>query len=263
MDLGINGKKALVTGASQGIGLAVAKGLAAEGVNLAMCARSKERLNSSATQIEQKTGRKTVALPGNLAKEGFPANLVVKATKVLGGLDILVTNAGAPPFGGFGNWAEKDWREAFELNCLASMMLMKEALPIMRHQGWGRIINIVSRSVKEPVELLVLSGGVRACLVNATKAVSREVFKDGVTINNVGMGWTKTQTVLNHIRAKATQTGQTEDQVEYEYTTDLPRRCMNSPKEIADLIVFLSSERGGAISGNFITVDGGLSHSMY
>jgi 3-oxoacyl-[acyl-carrier protein] reductase len=181
----------------------------------------------------------------------------------LGGLDILVTNAGAPPFGGFESWAEKEWREAFELNCLASIMLMKEALPIMRHQGWGRIINIVSRSVKEPVQLLVLSGGVRACLVNAAKAVSREVFKEGVTINNVGMGWTKTQTVLNHITAKATQTCQTEDQVEYEYTTDLPRRCMNSPKEIADLIVFLSSERARAITGNFITVDGGLSHSMY
>jgi 3-oxoacyl-[acyl-carrier protein] reductase len=263
MDFGISGKKALVTGASQGIGLAVAKGLAAEGVNLAICSRSKQRLNSSIAQIKQKSGRKIVALPGNLTKEGFPASLVVKATKVLGGLDILVTNAGAPPFGGFGNWTEENWRKAFELNCLAIMMLIKEALPIMRHQGWGRIINIVSRSVKEPVQLLVLSGGVRACLVNAAKAVSREVFKEGVTINNVGMGWTKTQTVLNHIRTKANQTGQTEGQVENGYTTDLPRSSMNSPEEIADLIVFLSSERARAISGNFITVDGGLSHSMY
>ena len=262
MDFGIRGKKALVTGASQGVGLAVAKGLAAEGVKLAICARSKERLNLIAAQIEQNSGHKAVALPGDLAKEGFPASLVVETAKALGGLDILVTNAGAPPFGGFEEWTEKDWRRAFELNCLANIMLMKEALPIMRHQGWGRIINIVSRSVKEPLQMLVLSGGVRACLVNVAKALSRDVFKEGVTINNVGLGWTKTQNILNHIRTKATQTGQTEDQVEHGYTKDLPRRCMNSPNEVADVIVFLSSERASAISGNVITVDGGLCHSM-
>lgn len=262
MDLGISGKKALVTGASQGIGLAVAQGLASEGVNVAICARSQERLGSAATQIEIQSGRKVVALPGDLAQAGLPARLVIRAAEELGGLDILVTNAGAPPFGGFEKWGEAQWRDAFELNCLACLMLMKAALPKMQQQGWGRIIHLVSRSVKEPIEMLALSGGVRACLANVAKAVSKDVFKAGVTINTVAMGWTKTPAILNHLEAKAAQTGRTEAQVETEYTSDLPRGRMNAPEEIADLVAFLSSERARAITGTLTTVDGGLSHTM-
>lgn len=257
MDLGITDKKALITGGSKGLGLAAALSLAQEGVVLALCARSQEGLEAAADLIRAETGQEAALIPADLSEAGASARVVALAVKELGRLDILVTNAGGPPAGPFESFGEEDWLAAFRLNCLSALEMIRAALPGMKERKWGRIINLTSLTVKQPLGNLILSNGVRVGLVGASKTISQETAAFGVTVNNVATGWTKTQRVVDLVRAQAAQRGQGEAEVEAAITAEIPLGRMNEPKEVADLVVFLASEPARAITGTTIPVDGG------
>ncbi|MBW1713683.1 MAG: SDR family oxidoreductase [Deltaproteobacteria bacterium] len=257
MDLGLKNKKALVTGSSKGLGLAVALGLAQEGAQVALCARSADGLEAAAAKIKDQTGQRPVLVPADLTVSGAPAEVVGRAAQEMGGLDVLVTNAGGPPAGQFEQFGEEDWLKAFRLNCLSALGLIKAALPLMKDQNWGRVINLTSISVKEPVPNLILSNGIRAGLVGAAKTISQDYGRLGITVNNIATGWTKTERVLDLAQAKTAGTDQSPDDFLASVAKTIPLGRMNEPQEVASLVVFLASEPARAITGTTIAVDGG------
>lgn len=258
MDLGIAGKRALVTGASRGLGLAVARALAEEGVRTALCARNRETLTDAAAEIAAATGHKAVAVVGDLTEPGQPARVVEKTADALGGLDILVTNAGGPPAGSFFDFDDDDWLDAFRLNCLSALGLIKAAVPLMQINGWGRIVNLTSISVKQPLPPLILSNAVRAGLTGAAKTLSQDLAPEGITVNNVATGWTRTERVTELLAHKARKTGRPLEEVEAEAIAQIPLGRMNTPREVADVVVFLASDPARAVTGTTTAVDGGF-----
>ncbi len=262
MDLGLKDRRALITGGSKGLGLACAVALAREGVRPAISARDEAGLYEAAAKIEAETGRRAAVIPADLTEPGAPERVVAEAVAGLGELDILITNAGGPPAGRFLDFEDDDWLRAFRLNCLSALALIRAAAPIMAAQGWGRIINLTSVSVKEPLDNLILSNGVRAALTGAAKTIARELAPKGVTVNNIATGWTRTDRVTELLKAKAAESGRPIEEVEAAIVADIPLGRMNTPEEVADLAVFLASDSARAVTGVTIAVDGGFCRGL-
>ncbi|HTA49640.1 MAG TPA: SDR family oxidoreductase [Verrucomicrobiae bacterium] len=258
MDLGLKNRVALVAASSQGIGRATAEAFAAEGCRVAMCARNPQTLQAAAEKIRKQYGVDVLAEAFDVgdaaAVSGFVAALVAK----FGSVDICVTNAGGPPAKGFLAATLEEWQRALELNFLSTVYFAREVIPHMQRKRWGRIVTITSITTKQPVTDLVLSNAVRAAVVGLVKSLANEFGKDGILVNNVAPGFTATDRLKDLARARASATGKSEQQIVEGWAADAPLQRLGEPREVAETIVWLASERASYITGQTVLVDGGV-----
>ena len=257
MDLGLQGKAALICGSSQGIGLAIAKALAAEGADIAINSRSPGKLAMLSQEIAEATGVRVTAIPADLSDPNAIDDVVDAAKAALGKVDILVTNTGGPPSGPFEDHDAKVWRNAIAQNFESVVNLVREALPAMKERGWGRIINVTSISVKQPVAGLILSNSIRAGVTGFAKTIANEAGPFGVTVNNILPGFTRTERLGELATAIAGRTGATPESVYATWEEEVPMGRLADPAELGALAAFLASEQASYITGQSIAVDGG------
>lgn len=258
MDLGLKGKVALVAGASQGMGRATAALFAREGAKVGICARGETALNEAAQRIRNETGGEVLAMIADMTKAQDIERFVSRTAEHFGRLDIIVNNAGGPPPGDFMKFTDEDWQNAFNLSFMSTMRMTREAVPHMRKVGGGRVINITSYSVKEPIAGLVLSNAVRSSVIGMAKTLSRELGRDNILINNVCPGRIDTERARKLNQARAERLKKTAEEINREMAGEVPLGRYGTADETADLIVFLASERASYITGTTIQIDGGL-----
>jgi 3-oxoacyl-[acyl-carrier protein] reductase len=262
MDLGIKGKIALVVASSRGLGRAVAEELAAEGANLVLCARNEAALNATADAIRKSTGAQVVTVAADISDPAQVEAVWSRAQKEFGRADILVTNSGGPPAGPFESHSAAAWSAAVRLNLDSVVNLTRLVLPGMKERHWGRIINITSIAVKQPVDNLILSNSVRAAVTGFARTLANEVATHGVTVNCVMPGYTLTDRVVELANANAKHRGtsaQTETAV---WESQIPMGRLGTPREFAAMVAFLASERASYTTGASIAVDGGWIRSL-
>jgi 3-oxoacyl-[acyl-carrier protein] reductase len=257
MDLGLSDRVAVVGGASKGIGRATAMLLAQEGARVVIAARGLEALTHAASAIRDATGAAVLPVQCDMSSEGDIKQLVERAVGEFGGIDILVNNAGGPPPGLFGAHDDAAWQRAFELNLMSVVRLTREALPHLQKSDQGRVINITSTAVKEPIDGLILSNAVRLGTTGLAKTLSKEFGAFGITVNNVGPGLTMTDRIRPVIEMQAKSSGRTFEEVAKERESRIPLGRMAQPEDVAAMIVFLASKQARQITGQTILVDGG------
>jgi 3-oxoacyl-[acyl-carrier protein] reductase len=257
MDLGIKDRVALVAAASKGIGFAAARELAKEGARVFLCSRDEKRASEAAQKLHDETGAAVAGIGADVTDNASVEHFVNLARERAGRIDILVNNAGGPPSTTFADTDLEMFRKAFELNALSAIRLAKLVLPGMQSQKWGRIVNITSVSVKQPIDGLLLSNTVRAGLTGWAKTVSTEVAADNVTVNNVAPGYTLTERQEELATARAKATGKLKEEMIGLWAAQVPIRRLASPEEIAAAVAFLASERASYITGVTLQVDGG------
>jgi 3-oxoacyl-[acyl-carrier protein] reductase len=257
MDMGLRGKVALVSAASKGLGKAAALALAQEGASVAICSRNEAELKTTAEEIRQATGADVLAIRADVTKAADIANFVAKAGEHFGRIDILVTNAGGPPSGTFDMFSDADWQAAFELTLLSVVRLIRATLPYMRRGNGGRIVNIASASVKQPIEGLLFSNSLRPGIVGLAKTLSFELAKDNILVNNVAPGYHETDRVKELDAARAAREGRPVAEVARDSVKSIPLGRRGEPAELAALIVFLCAQQSAFITGATIQVDGG------
>jgi len=257
MDLGLKDKVALVAAASRGLGRAVAEELAAEGASLVLCSRSEEAINETAKEIAQTTGARVLAVAADVSKADDIAKLTQLGIERFGRIDILVTNAGGPPAGQFESLSQEQWEAATRLTLFSAVELARQVLPGMKERRWGRILNITSIAVKQPVDNLILSNSLRAAVTGFARKLANEVAAFGVTVNNIMPGYTRTERVDELARMMAEKEGITPAEFIARWEKEIPMRRLAEPREFAALAAFLVSERASYITGTSIPVDGG------
>ena len=262
MDLGLKGKVALVAAASRGLGRAVAEELAAEGASLVLCARGAEVLNATREHIALHTGAAVVAVPADVTIAEDVARVVNSGLKQFGRIDILVTNAGGPPAGKFESLSREQWEAATVLTLYSAIELTRHVLPGMKERHWGRILNITSIAVKQPVENLILSNSLRAGVTGFARTLANEVAADGITVNNILPGYTRTERVAQLATMMAEKEGISPADFTARWEREIPMRRLGEPQEFAALAAFLVSERASYITGTSIQVDGGWIRSL-
>jgi len=263
MDLGLRGRVAIVTGSSQGIGKAIALGLSQEGARVTICARNEKQLNETAKEIESTTGVQVYAVQTDLTKDDDIRRLVAKTSEVFGRIDVLVNNTGGPPLSTFLETSEDRWKRAADLLLMSVVTTCLEVIPHMQERKWGRIINMTSFAAKQPAERLILSNALRAGILGLTKTLSNELAEDGILVNAVCPGRTLTRRVEELAKAQAKTTGKTCEEIIKGWESQIPLKRLAQPKEIADLVVFLASERASYITGAVFQVDGGVIKGLF
>ena len=258
MDLGLNGLRALVTGSSRGLGYALALGLAREGVFTAINSRNLKPLNDAARKISTETGIQSYPITGDIADPDATDNIMDQAVNALGGLDLLVTNAGGPPSGKFESFDDSDWNHAIQLSLMSHVRLINTALPHLRQSQYASVLTVTSVSVKQPIPALVLSNSVRAATVGLTKTLALELGSDGIRFNSILPGWTMTERVHELISSRALTNGTTIDEEIELQANESPFGRMASPDEFANVAVFLLSPAASYITGVMLPVDGGM-----
>jgi 3-oxoacyl-[acyl-carrier protein] reductase len=246
MDLGLTGRTAIVCGASQGIGLAVAEALAEEGANVAMFARRREVLEREAERIGG------LAIRGDVTNPQDCERLVKRTVEAFGGIDILVNNSGGPPRGPHVDLDDVSIEAAVSLLLVSAVRLTNLCLRYLRKSDAGRIINIESSSVREPIENLALSNAVRPGVIGWAKGLSREIGPDGITVNNIATGRIDTERLAESFKQRSRAESQNE----------IPLKRFGKPRELADVVCFLASERASYVTGTTIPVDGGLTRGL-
>lgn len=262
MDLGIRNKVALVTASSRGLGRAVAEELATEGASLLLCARNTASLESTAADIRKTTGAKVVCVTADVSDPAAIELVWKKASEEFGRVDILVTNAGGPPPGPFESHPPSAWSDALKLNFESVVNMTRAVLPGMKERRWGRIINITSIAVKQPVDNLILSNSVRAAVTGFARTLANEVASYGITVNNVMPGYTLTDRIADLASSNARQRGVTPHSIIAAWETQIPAGRLGTPAEFAAMVTFLASERASYTTGASIPVDGGWIRSL-
>jgi 3-oxoacyl-[acyl-carrier protein] reductase len=262
MDLGIKGKIALVAAASKGLGRAVAEELAAEGASLVLCARGEEALQATCAAIEAAYGVPVLGIAADLATPTGVAKVTEAALAHFGRVDILVTNAGGPPAGTFEQHSAEAWDAATKLLLTSVVELTRAVLPSMKAHGWGRILNITSIAVKQPVAGLMLSNSLRAAVTGFARTLATEVAATGITVNNILPGYTRTDRVEHLALATATKENISTAEATARWTAEIPMRRLGEPAEFAALAAFLCSARASYITGTSTAVDGGWIKSL-
>lgn len=257
MDLHLQGKVALVTGASQGLGYATALLLAQEGADVVITSRNPEKLNAAASRIEQVTSQSVLALPGDVTDPAVPALLIEKIAERLGKLDILVCNAGGPPPGRFESFDDSTWQKAVEMSFLSQVRLIRAALPLLKQSQAASILTVTSMSVKQPILNLVLSNSVRAATVGLTKSLALELGSFGIRVNSILPGWTQTERVTELMANRAKANGTTIEEELKKQSAESPLGRMATPEEFARAAVFLVSPAASYLTGVMLPVDGG------
>jgi 3-oxoacyl-[acyl-carrier protein] reductase len=262
MDLGLAGRVALVTGASSGLGLAIARELAAEGAAVAMAARRKHELDLRAAEISAAGPGRAVAIVGDLAEPGAAARIARNAERGLGPVDILVANAGGPPATVFATTNEEQYRAALELNLMASIRLAQACVPGMRERRWGRVVFLTSVAAKQPLPGLLLSNTARSGLLGFAKTLANEVATDNVLVNTVLPGHFDTDRAVELARGRAEREGRSLEDVMAQRAAGIPVGRAGDPRELAAVVAFLASERATFLTGAAIQVDGGQIGSL-
>jgi 3-oxoacyl-[acyl-carrier protein] reductase len=258
MDLGLTGKVALVTAASKGLGRATATQLAAEGARVMISSRGEEQLARTAAEIGEKTGATVEYCAADVSDAADLARLLEVTADRLGGVDILVNNAGGPPPGGFDALDDAAWQQAFELNLLSGIRLIRGVLPHMREQGWGRIVTIASSSIKQPLDNLLLSNTFRVAILGLAKSLAIEFAPDGVLVNTVGPGRIATDRVAGLDATRAEKSGTSVEQVRAAAEKGIPLGRYGTADEFAAVVAFLASGANTYLTGQALLVDGGM-----
>ena len=257
MDLGLTGRVALVAASSRGLGRAVAEEFAREGARLVMCARGADDLKRTRNRIARSSGSEPVAVATDLTDPEGVRRVTDAAAEAFGQVDILVTNTGGPPSGPFEAHSPGAWRAAVAQNLESVLNLTRAVLPGMRERGWGRIVNVTSIAVKQPVDGLILSNSVRAAVTGFARTLANEVARDGVTVNNVMPGYTRTARLDWLAGQIAAREGIDREAAFDRWAGEIPAGRVGDPAEFAALVTFLASERASYITGTSIPVDGG------
>ncbi|MEM2906926.1 MAG: SDR family oxidoreductase [Candidatus Odinarchaeota archaeon] len=258
MDLGLKGKVAIVAASSRGLGFEIAKAFAEEGVRVSMCARNNSELLKSRDAIIKETGAEVLAFKCDLTVEAEIEKFVKETAEALGDINILINNAGGPPTGLFTELPLEEWTKAVKLNLMSTITLSKNVLPYMIKKRWGRIINSTSFSVKQPIEGLILSNSIRLAVIGFAKTLANEVGKYNITVNNICPGYFKTDRVIQLAKNKAAKLNTTVENIFKDWESQIPLGRLGNPREYAELIVFLASERASYITGATIQIDGGI-----
>jgi len=266
MDLGLKDKVALVLAASKGLGFACAKGLYQEGANVVICSRSEENLRAALEKIKrsQSPNFQNIVkyIIADIKYDSQINHLVEETLKEFGRIDILVHNAGGPPSRPVSKITKEEWRNSIDLNLLSFVRITNLILPVMQKQKYGKIIAITSVSVKQPLENLVLSNTTRLGIVGYAKTLTNEYAKDNILVNVVCPGPTLTDRMKELIESKAQETGKSEEEIKHLWIDQIPLGRLGKPEELANLIVFLASEKASFITGTVIQVDGGFVKSI-
>lgn len=258
MDLGLQGKVALVTAASKGLGKGVALALAREGCEVAIASRSEEQLGATAREIEQATGIAPFFVATDVTKAADVDRLVQATLDRYGKIDILFNNAGGPPPGYFFDFTDEQWQHAVDLLLLSTVRLIRAVVPQMRERKWGRIINSTSTAVKQPISNLLLSNAVRTAVIGLAKSLSFELARDGITVNNLIPGSILTDRIRQNAQISARRTGRTPEEIMREAEEEIPMGRYGTVEEYAATAAFLASERASYITGSNFSVDGGI-----
>lgn len=262
MDLGLSGKVALVGGSSRGLGRAVAEELAAAGCALVLCARTHDALAHTWAEIEERHGVPVIGVPGDLSKPEDVEAVVGVAEREFGRVDVLVNNTGGPPSGPFESHAPEGWEAAYRLLLASAVNLTRAVLPGMKERRWGRIVNVTSIAVKQPVENLILSNSLRAGVTGFARTLANEVAPYGITVNNVLPGYTRTERVEELSVSIGRTRGVAPEEVRGQWEREIPMGRLGEPREFAAAVAFLASERASYITGMSLQVDGGWVKSL-
>lgn len=262
MNFGLQGKRALVLAASRGLGFASARALALEGCDLLICSRDDSRIRAAAESIARDTGRQVHPVVADVSGSADADRLVQLAVDRLGGLDIVVHNAGGPPAGEFMAMTDAQWQKAFEQNLMSFVRLVHAAAPHMKKGGYGRILTIASSSVKQPIPNLVLSNTLRAGVWGLVKTLARELGPDGILVNLVAPGRIQTERIEELDQMTAEKSGRSLEDVKKASVAAVPLGRLGRPEELGNLIAFLASEAASYITGQAILVDGGASNAL-
>lgn len=258
MDLNLKGKTALVTGASRGLGFATAKVLSEEGCQVAINGRDQERILKSAQAISSATGNQVLGIAGDVTLPADVETMVKTTASLFGGLDILITNAGGPPPGGFEKFDDVDWQKAIDLNFMSHVRLIRAALPFLRKSSSASVLTITSYSIKQPISGLILSNSIRTAVAGLTKSLSLDLGREGIRFNSILPGWTETERVTQLIQARAAQNNTTVDEEMAKQMAEAPLGRMAKPDEFARAAVFLVSPAASYITGILLPLDGGM-----
>jgi len=258
METGLKNRVAIVAASSKGIGRATALALAAEGANLAICARHEDALEEVALEARNRYGVDVHTETFDVSDDARVRQFVDTVYRRLGHIDVCVTNAGGPPAKAFAATTMEEWDRAYQLNLRSIVSFAHAVLPLMQQRRWGRFIAITSVAVKQPVLELVLSNAIRTGTLGLVRSLATQYGPDNITVNNVGPGYTATDRVKELAQKNAQTTGRTQAEYENEVAKDIPLRRLAKPEEVADAIVWLTSERAAYITGQTILVDGGV-----
>jgi 3-oxoacyl-[acyl-carrier protein] reductase len=257
VETGLSGRVALVAAASKGLGRAIAEGFAAEGANLAICARGEDALAATRDAIARDTGATVHAIAADLSRTDGIVRVVSSTLERFGRIDVLVTNAGGPPVGPFEAHDWPTWQRAVELTLRSAVELTRAVLPGMRERRWGRVLHVTSLAVKQPIDGLMLSTSIRSAVTGFSRTLANEVAAEGVTVNTILPGFMNTERVVELNRLTAAREKIAVEEVERRVIQQIPTRRIGEPRELAALAVFLASERASYITGQSIAVDGG------
>jgi len=263
VDLGLSDKVALVAAASRGLGYAIAHELASEGASVVICARDEERLKRAASEIAAATGRRVVPVAADVSKLADVAKLVDAALGAFGKVDVLVTNSGGPPPGTFESTRPEAWKAAVDVLLTSAVELTRAVLPGMKERRFGRILNVTSITVKQPIDNLILSNALRAAVTGMARTLANEVASFGITVNNLLPGYTRTERLTELATATASRTGGAPADFYERLEREIPARRLGEPRELAALCAFLASERASYITGQSIAVDGGWIKGLF
>ena len=258
MDLGLKDRNVIVAASSDGIARAAAEKFAAEGARLAMCSRDARKLNAAATAIRERYGVEVLAETLDVTDPAGIEAFVNRVAQKFGGVDVCVTNAGGPPAKMFFDTTTEEWQRAVDLNFMSIVHFARAVLPWMQKKQWGRFVTITSVTVRQPVADLIYSNAVRAGVLGLVKSLANEFGKDGITVNNVGPGYTATERLKQLIAKRSTDLGITPAEFEARLGVEAPLKRVGQPGEVADAIVWLASDRASFITGQTLLVDGGL-----
>ncbi len=257
MDLGLKGKVALIAGGSQGLGRAVALEMVREGAKVAICALDDPNLPEAAQVIKKETGVDIYTIPADVSQEEEARKFVKKSIEHYGTVDILVNNAGGPPSVSFLEIDDTLWYQGIRLNLMSTIVMTREAVPVMKAKRWGRIINMTSIAVKQPIDGLILSNTVRSGVIGFAKSLSNELAPFNITVNSVCPGYTMTDRVRNLSKVVAQKQGTTPEAIIKKWESEIPMGRTGTPEEFAALVTFLASVQAGYITGAAIQIDGG------
>lgn len=258
MDLGLRNRAAVVLAASRGLGRATAHALAAEGARVLIASRSREAVEAASRAIAQATGAPVIGQPCDVTRPGDLEALAERARRDLGGIDVLVTNAGGPPAGGFGEFDDAAWQRAFDLNLMSAVRMIRLALPSMRARGGGRIVNLASTSARQPIEGLLLSNVMRAGVAALTRTLANELGPEGILVNTVGPGRIATERLVELDTLAAERRGVTPEEVRRSWEARIPLGRYGTPEEFARAVVWLASWANTYVTGQMLLVDGGM-----
>ena len=262
MDLGLKNKVALVAAASRGLGKALAEELAVEGASLVICARDSRTLDETAAAIAKSSNVPVLAVPADVTVTADIKRVVDTGIERFGRIDILVTNAGGPPAGRFDQVTHEQWEAAIRLTLFSAIELTRQVLPGMKERHWGRILNITSMAAKQPVENLLLSNSLRAGLTGFARTLANEVAAEGITVNNIMPGYTRTERLDELAQMMAEKQGISADEFRGKWEKEIPMGRLAEPREFAAVATFLVSERASYITGTSVQVDGGWIKSL-